>query len=207
MCPDSPIWTVSAYRIVLRFVVNPNLSRDAALSRESKTEVHIAKILLGTLIALLMIAAVACLGAPDEEDLKSDVVEALDAFAEELVADRPVGTDDYTARLQAYLEAHPVFFGSAAAVLDSSGEVVASPYVYRTGDGYGFADLAEPSYNIEAQDWFAEPIATDAAVWTEPYFDAGGGDIWMITRSVLLRDAQGVFAVVTTDLPVDDPNQ
>ena len=37
--------------------------------------------------------------------------------------------------------------------------------------------------------------------------NAGGGDIWMITRSVPLRDAEGVFAVVTTDLAVDDPNQ
>ncbi len=34
-----------------------------------------------------------------------------------------------------------------------------------------------------------------------PYFDAGGGDIWMITRSVLLRDADGIFAIITMDLP------
>ena len=105
------------------------------------------------------------------------------------------------------MEAHPTFFGSAAALLDPSGEVIASPYVYRTADGYGVADLAAPSYSIEEQDWFAGPLAADAGVWTEPYFDAGGGDIWMITRSVPLRDAGGVFAVVTTDLAVDDPKQ
>jgi len=40
-----------------------------------------------------------------------------------------------------------------------------------------------------------------------PYFDAGGGDTWMITRSVPARDDKGVFAVVTTDLVVDPPER
>ena len=47
--------------------------------------------------------------------------------------------------------------------------------------------------------------AAGAGVWTPPYFYAGGGEIRMITRSVPARDAGGVFAIVTTDLPVDDP--
>ena len=51
------------------------------------------------------------------------------------------------------------------------------------------------------------PLAAGAGVWTDPYFDAGGGEIWMITRSVPVRDAGGVFAIVTTDLPVDEPAQ
>ena len=37
--------------------------------------------------------------------------------------------------------------------------------------------------------------------------DAGGGEIWMITRSVPVRDAKGIFAIVTTDLPVDAPGR
>ena len=40
-----------------------------------------------------------------------------------------------------------------------------------------------------------------------PYFDAGGGEIWMIPRSVPARDAEGIFAIVTTDLPVDAPGR
>ena len=32
--------------------------------------------------------------------------------------------------------------------------------------------------------------------------DAGAGEIWMITRSVLVRDAEGVVLIITTDLPV-----
>ena len=66
-------------------------------------------------------------------------------------------------------------------------------------------DLAGPSYNIEAQDWFTAPLAETASVWTEPYFDAEGGEVWMITRSVPVRDAEGIFAIITTDLAVDAP--
>ncbi len=83
----------------------------------------------------------------------------------------------------------------------------ASPYVYRTATGYATLDLAVPSYNIETQSWVTAPLAANASVWTDPYFDAGGGEIWMITRSVPARDAEGVFALVTTDLPVDAPAQ
>ena len=135
------------------------------------------------------------------------VVAALDALAADLLADRPADADAYTERLQAYLEAHPSFFGSAAALLDRSGTVISSPYVYRTADGYATKDLAAPFYNIEAQDWLTAPLAANASVWTNPYFDAGGGEVWMITRSVPVRDAEGVFVIITTDLVVDDPTR
>ena len=124
----------------------------------------------------------------------------------ELVADRPADAAAYTERLQAYLEAHPAFFGSAAAMLDRWGIVISSPYVYRTSDGYASSDLAVPSYNIEEQEWLIAPLTANAGVWTAPYFDAGGGEIWMITRSLPVRDADGIFAIITTDLPVDAPN-
>ena len=127
------------------------------------------------------------------------MVAALDTLAEELAADRPADAAVYTERLQAYLEVYPAFFGSAAALLDPSGAVITSPYVFRMADGYAAKDLAVPSYNIEAQDWVTAPLAANAGVWTAPYFDAGGGEIWMITRSVPVRDADGVFAIVTTD--------
>ena len=161
-------------------------------------------VLLLTLLAL--VTAQACSdGTSNEEASRTAVVAALDTLAEELAADRPADAAVYTERSQAYLEAYPAFFGSAAALLDHSGAVITSPYVYRTADGYAAKDLAAPSYNIEAQDWVTAPLAANAGVWTDPYFDAGGGEIWMIIRSVPVRDGDGVFAIVTTDLPVDAP--
>ena len=135
------------------------------------------------------------------------MVSALDTLAAELAVARPTDAAAYAERLWAYLDAHPAFYGSAAALLDQDGRVTASPYVYRTADGYATLDLAVPSYNIESQAWVTAPLAANAGVWTAPYFDAGGGEIWMVTRSVPVRDAEGVFALITTDLPVEDPGQ
>ena len=164
------------------------------------------------LVALVLVAFVLVVfqgcgeDTPDDWELREGVVVALDGFASELVEDRPRGASEYSERLQAYLEAHPSFFGSAAALLDRWGIVFASPYVYRTDDGYASTDLAAPSYKIEEQEWLLAPLEANAGVWTEPYFDAGGGEIWMITRSLPVRDADGIFAIITTDLPVDAPN-
>ena len=50
-------------------------------------------------------------------------------------------------------------------------------------------------------------MVAHTGVWTAPCFDVGGGDLWMVTRSVPVRDAVGVFVLITTDLPVADPGQ
>ena len=101
------------------------------------------------------------------------MVSALDTLAAELAASRPTDVAAYAERLHAYLDAYPAFYGSAVALLDQDGRVTASPYVYRTSDGYATLDLAVTSYNIESQEWFTAPLAANAGVWTAPYFDAG----------------------------------
>ena len=163
---------------------------------------------IASLLLLALATTLACTTSPPtQEALKAEVVSALDTLAAELAASRPTDVAAYVERLRAYLDAHPAFYGSGAALLDQDGKVTASPYVYRTADGYATVDLAVSSYNIESQEWFTAPLAANAGVWTAPYFDAGGGEIWMITRSVPVRDAEGVFALVGTDLPVEDPGQ
>ena len=160
-----------------------------------------------TLVLIPLLTTQACrVDAPTQEALQEVVVAALDSLVAELVAERPDDAAAYAERLQAYLAAHPEFYGSAAALLDEDGTVTASPYVYRTADGYQTLDLALPSYNIDTQEWITMPLAANAGVWTPPYFDAGGGEIWMITRSVPAGDVDGIFAIVTTDLPVDAPD-
>ena len=159
-----------------------------------------------SLLLLALVTTQACgASAPTQEVMQTAVVTALDTLVAELVAERPADAAAYTERLRAYLEAHPAFYGSAAALLDHASTVTASPYVYRTADGYATRDLAVPFYHIEAQAWVTAPLAANAGVWTAPYFDAGGGEIWMITRAVPARDAEGIFAIITTDLPVEAP--
>ena len=159
--------------------------------------------------ALLMFGAFpACGGTADSEVAGRDaVVAALDNLAAELAEERPADAGAYAERLQTYLEAHPDFFGAAAALVDPTGAVTASPYVYRIGSGYASKDLAAPAYRIGEQEWFTLPLSTNESVWTDPYFDAGGGEVWMVTRSTPVRDGGGIFAIVTTDLVVDAPSQ
>ena len=86
-----------------------------------------------------------------EDELRGEVVTALDALATGLAEDRPIDEAACMERLRSYLDDHPAFYGSAAALLDRDGRVTASPYVYRAGDGYATLDLAVPSYNIDSQ--------------------------------------------------------
>ena len=130
---------------------------------------------IASLLLLVLATTLACATSPPtQEALKAEVVSALDTLAAELAVARPTDAAAYVERLRAYLDAHPAFYGSGAALLDQDGRVTASPYVYRTADGYATVDLAVTSYNIESQEWFTAPLAANAGVWTAPYFDAGG---------------------------------
>lgn len=160
------------------------------------------------LFLLALLSTQACrLDEVVQEALQAAVVVALDSLAEELTAERLTDADAYTERLQVYLEAHPMFYGAAVALLDETRTVTTSLYVYRSADGYLVLDLVQPEYDIDGQDWITMPLAANAGVWTPPYFDAGGGEIWMITRSVPILDSGNIIAIVTTDLPVDAPDQ
>ncbi|MXX03892.1 MAG: hypothetical protein F4X08_05675 [Gemmatimonadetes bacterium] len=168
------------------------------------------------MLILAVLAAKSCGNeAPDlselpetnREDMKNSVVTALDVLVTELGENRPADSAEYAGRLRAYLDANPDFYGSAVALLDKDGTVTACPYVFRTENGYNTIDLATSSYNLEQQHWFMVPLQTNMGIWTDPYYDAGGGEIWMITRSVPMHDDGDVIAILTTDLQVDTPER
>lgn len=157
------------------------------------------------LVALLATPQGCHMFGSQDNAAKDRVVVALNELVVELSAERPTDASSYTVYLRRYLEANPTFYGAAAALLDENEDVIASPYVYRTADGFQIVDLAAPDYDIENQEWFAEPLAKDKGIWTDPYFDAGGGEIWMITYAVPARDADRIYAILTTDLPSNNP--
>jgi sigma-B regulation protein RsbU (phosphoserine phosphatase) len=131
-----------------------------------------------------------------------EVEAAMTTFVESLQQSFP---DDVQVsnRIAAYLERHPsYFYGSTIAVINPDSSVRLSPYWYRSGTSLAFANLAVASYQIRTKSWFTEPIAKRAAVWTEPYFDAGGGEIWMRTYSVPVIINGTIVAIATTDLAV-----
>lgn len=59
-----------------------------------------------------------------------------------------------------------------------------SPYHYRNGDGIDFSMLGDTDYRYFYMDWYQLPKELGRPVWTEPYFDEGGGNTVMATYSV-----------------------
>lgn len=144
---------------------------------------------------------------PDEPDQlptqEQTIEKELDAFVAKLVSNPP-DTADISGRVNAYLASHPLyFFGSTVTLLDNSFKSIYSPYWYRLNDTLAYKNLADTAYHIDEQSWLREPIDEAKSVWTAPYFDAGGGEIWMKTRSVPVIVNGKIIAVATTDLALE----
>ncbi len=111
--------------------------------------------------------------------------------------------------IQTTVLSHPDVFGSTVAFEpyeDSRFPTPYAPYFYKIPEGLGFVDLAD-SYNYVLQDWFHIPRELKKSVWSEPYYDEGGGNILMSTYSVPFfeeHDNRKRFAgIVTADISLE----
>lgn len=138
------------------------------------------------------------------EVLQSDLLVAkaiasqLAAFAETEYFDE----NDVLLLLQNTLERNNRVFGSTIAYepnqFRQSLEYYA-PYYYRSTDGtLEYADLGTPEYDYFRKDWYTLPKVSLTPVITKPYFDYGGGNIWMVTWSVPFFSKNGEFKGVAT---------
>jgi class 3 adenylate cyclase/HAMP domain-containing protein len=79
-----------------------------------------------------------------------------------------------------------------------------SPYCFREGRQIKFTYLGSESYRYFYWDWYQLPKELHHAVWSEPYFDKGGGNIIMSTYSVPFYRGEGATrkfdGVVTADV-------
>jgi hypothetical protein len=157
-----------------------------------------------TIAVLVITTSVSCTkDKTDDPLLKYE--QALDAFVATLVANQPDSTN-LAPRVNEYLLAQTNdFFGATVTLLDDEGKAAYSPYWYRLNGTLGYKNLAEPGYQIDEQSWLRLPIDEGMAVWTAPYFDEGGGEIWMRTRAVPVSINSVIIAVATTDIEVEEP--
>lgn len=172
----------------------------------------INKYLLRTSVLLVATASLFSFQCEEDNDFFESEEFAVQILLSELVVnleeDFPADEASLKLRLQEYLKNSPsYFYGATIAVLNAEGNVINSPYYYRISDTeLEFTDgLMSAGYEIDKQPWLRLPIDTGEAVWSEPYFDEGGGNIWMQTRSVPVRLDGKIVAVATTDLAVDGP--
>jgi sigma-B regulation protein RsbU (phosphoserine phosphatase) len=114
----------------------------------------------------------------------------------------------YVARIRGILAAWPDVYGSTIAVEVADGDArgqAFAPYLFRDQRGIQYSDLATDSYAYRRLPWYRNAADSRRPVWSLPYFDAGGGETWMVTYSVpffrRLADDQRVLAgVITADL-------
>ena len=108
------------------------------------------------------------------------------------------------------LSANPGIFGMAVAfnpfAFDRSRELYA-PYTHRAGRRITTDILGGPEYQYPYMDWFQLAHELNKPIWTEPYFDSGGGNSPMITFATPFsrRTPQGMqqVGVVTADIELN----
>ncbi|MFP4049151.1 MAG: cache domain-containing protein [Desulfovermiculus sp.] len=106
---------------------------------------------------------------------------------------------------------NPDIFGSTAAfephTIDLDAQYFAPYFFTNTSGGLEYSNLGRKEYDYFHRDWYAIPQHLQRAVWSEPYYDEGGGNIVMSTYSVPfyrhLGQERSFSGVVTADICLD----
>jgi phosphoserine phosphatase RsbU/P len=78
-----------------------------------------------------------------------------------------------------------------------------SPYYYHNEDEVQFVQLGREEYDYLQQDWYRIPKENMKPVWSEPYFDEGGGETLMTTYSVPFYMYNSFAGIATVDISLD----
>ena len=119
--------------------------------------------------------------------------------------------EQYAARIHGILAAWPEVYGSTIAVEIDKQDPKSrpyAPYYYRNGIQLAYSDLAHVEYGYDKLQWYRSAADSRQPVWSDPYFDEGGGEAWMITYSVpffrkVPAGGRELAGVVTADLALN----
>lgn len=82
-----------------------------------------------------------------------------------------------------------------------------APYFFRSGNEIRSTDLGGERYDYFLMDWYQVPREMRRPLWSEPYFDEGGGGIIMSTYSAPFFQAREghrrLMGIVTADISLD----
>src|SRR6185369_15726172 len=135
------------------------------------------------------------------------VQRSTDLFAQVLSATHP--SREETARiLRDVVAGRDDIYGATIALEPTEEQPTGfAPYFFHARGEVRYADLAAPEYRFTTKDWYTEPLRLRHAVWSEPYYDEGGGDVLMTTYSVPLlgagTGARNFVGVVTADITLE----
>jgi sigma-B regulation protein RsbU (phosphoserine phosphatase) len=105
------------------------------------------------------------------------------------------------------VEKNPEIFGAGFAYAAEGSRRQTAPYAFRSGKRVNLKDLGTGNYRYDIWDWYTLPRDLERPVWSEPYFDEGGGGTLMVTYSVPLYDGEGtgrkLLGIVACDVSLD----
>ncbi len=116
--------------------------------------------------------------------------------------------DDIMPYMERVVKSDSLIMGGSIAVvpgaLPQTADKLLMEYISRDRDGrWQPKHLGDSTYDYTAMPWFADALRAGKPMWSEPYYDKGGGDARMITYSYPLRNANGrILAVMTADVSV-----
>ena len=138
------------------------------------------------------------------ETVFSSVATSADSLAS-IVTRAGISEQQIHDSIRAFLKINPDIYGMTVALEPNIlhkdiGKF--SPYYYRDDNKLSYSDLAADDYRYLIWDWYNTPKSTGKAVWTEPYFDEGGGNALMTTYATPLKvgDDSKFAGVATADI-------
>jgi len=82
-----------------------------------------------------------------------------------------------------------------------------APYYYKKGNSILYENLANAGYFYPDWDWYKIPVTMEKPLWSEPYYDKGGGNELMTTYSVPIyigsKSPDSVLGVLTADVSLE----
>ena len=145
------------------------------------------------------------------EVLLREVAQIASTTADHLSIDSRIDGAAAFKILRSNVASNPLVFGAAIAYEPGTfaGRQLFGPYAYRQGKDMAEIVTTELDYDytLPAWDWWHLPREASTGVWTEPYFDEGGGNIYMTTFSAPFFREGRFTGVATIDIPLEPLKQ
>ena len=112
------------------------------------------------------------------ETVFSSVATSADSLAT-IVAKADISEEQIKGSIRAFIKINRDIYGMTVALephVLHQGIGEFSPYYFREEDKLGYSNLAAKDYRYLLWDWYKLPKTNNRAIWTEPYFDEGGGN-------------------------------
>jgi len=180
--------------LLLLFILiyNYQVSKNLLLKEARQTAIQLANATINDIESVLV----------STEKIPSNLIYA--------VENQQISEKDLLFTLEMIVKNNKEIFGSCIAFEPyafKQGVRDYAPYFYKSDNGVMYKELSqEEEYDYFLWPWYTLPKQEGRALWTEPYFDEGGGDILMTTYSVPFynpEENERFLGVITADISLD----